>query len=201
MGIGIASTALKRDGKAQGDFVPTLVGRRKGCDMAERAWDRRGLRSLVCLVFVLFTAWPGAASAGAAVVNHDEFYDFVVPATQGCLGEPVHVSGTVHTVLRVEVNSGGRLHVSIVEAFMDVAAVGVDTGTVYNPTGQPAHFVINLDATSGSDAQVFQLTNRQLFISSGSSDNFVVTEVVVFTTTANGDVAVDSERVSFKCVG
>lgn len=168
--------------------------------MTPFAWVQRRLAAVLLFVLVPFLAWPTGVDAAPAVVTNDMPWDFVAP-TADCLGEDVHISGTGHSVFRFDVNEGGRLHVLAIDMFMDVTAVGVDTGTAYNPTGQPAHQIVNLDVTPGSDAAVFQITNRQLFISGGSGDNFILTQVEIFTMTANGVVAVSSEHVSTECRG
>jgi hypothetical protein len=152
---------------------------------------------LVLVVLSFLLSVPAVARANGATVSQDTYFDFTVFNT--CTNEDVHIFGTGHTVDQFNVLPDGKLHILHQENVKDTQAVGVVSGTVYNPTGQPEREVFNYDANTNSGPYSF--INRQLFITPGNTDNFVLRESYHVEKTPNGDFVVIRDRFSIECRG
>jgi hypothetical protein len=159
-------------------------------------WTQRLLR-LVLLTFVILLALPGRAGAAPVTVSLSTPFDFTV--YNECTGEEVRAYGTAVTVDKFSVSDNGKLQIISIGAVKDGQAVGLTSGTIYNPTGQPSVFVFNYDISSDSGPLSFH--NRQLFIAQGGTDDFQLIESFHAEKTPNGDFVVVQDRLSISCQG
>lgn len=157
----------------------------------------RCVAPLLLVLFGLGLAAPSGAIAAPATVAHDTPFDFFV--FNSCSGEDVHIVGTGHTVDQFSVSASGNVHLLHQESVADILAIGMTSGTVYNPTGQPAREVFNFNPATISGPYSF--INRQLFITPGNTDNFVLREKFHVEKTPNGDFTVILDTLSIECRG
>jgi hypothetical protein len=116
-----------------------------------------------------------------------------------CIGEDVHLTGTLHAVSTLVINKNTGHWIWQYNP-KGLTGVGLDTGTVYHATGltrqefqwteQPDLYPMN-----------FTFVNRVPLISEGSGANLVWIQTVHATLNANGEVTADFNDDRFLCTG
>jgi hypothetical protein len=135
------------------------------------------------------------AFAGHTTERFTENFDFVVPASESCTGEDVHIYGPIDVVVQTTTDAKGNTH--LVQHYTPhLTGVGLTSGMSYLALGPTQ--VVSFDA--GGPA-VFNLVNMAILVAPGSDSNFVLTEGVKVTVNANGEVTVEFERLNIACRG
>jgi hypothetical protein len=149
------------------------------------------------LALGLLLVRPAATSAAPATVTQDTPFDneLFVP----CLGETVHIFGTIHTVDQFFVLSNGRLHVEHTDVGRDITAIGETSGAVYHAPASPDNLTFNIQTANGAGS--FAFTNRQLLITQGGSPNVVLKENAHAELTPGGKFVVNFDSFSIDCRG
>jgi hypothetical protein len=112
-----------------------------------------------------------------------------------CNGEPVTITGELHTTTRTTVDSNGAVHIAFNLVPSQVRGEGV-SGTAYKAVGgEREHFNVTLDDAPVTDTftSVFNL------ISQGGTDNFIHKETFHVTVNANGEEIVLFDKDSSEC--
>ena len=150
--------------------------------------------SLVLGALVPATLFGAPGNHAKDVIVED--FDIVVPASEGCSGEDVHVFGTLDLIIQTTTDSHGGLHV-VFHLTPHLTGVGLSTGLEYNAVG-PTQTV---DFVDGTGPRVTVAVNVIRLISPGSSDNLVITETIHVTVNANGTTTVEFDNVNAACRG
>ena len=143
----------------------------------------------------VLTVSPAFAKGGHTTERFTEDFDFVVPVSEGCTGEEVHVYGPIDVVVQTTTDAQGNTHL-VTHYSPHLTAVGLTSGTRYLAVGPTQ--IVSFDA--GGPA-VFNVANIIITVAPGSGDNFVLTEVVHVTLNANGEVTVEFDRINVACRG
>ena len=140
-----------------------------------------------------------AAQAGATttITNTSTPVDFLafVPCAAGGAGEVVHLTGEVHSIVKLTIN-GNRFNLAEHINFQGVSGTGQTTGDKYQGTDTVNH--------SDNDS-LNNLQHAETFTSSfrvngqGPGNNLAVHEVTHLTINANGDVTVLFSDFSIDC--
>jgi hypothetical protein len=153
-------------------------------------------RSLIVSAFaiLLLTSIP----AYAAVVTNTSFpitLDVFVPCANGGAGETIEVSGNLHDMFSVTIDSNGGIHVSQQDNPQGVGGVGLTTGDKYRATG------VTRSDFSTTSSGVFQFTfiNRFDMVGQGPGNNFSVHETEHVTVLPDGTVTVFFDNFSVTC--
>jgi len=157
-----------------------------------------GMLFIFAISFVAITGTVGHALAQADhTTDHViEPFDIVVPASETCTGEDVHIFGIIVDTFQTTIDKKGGEHLSL-QFVPYLVGEGESTGAVYLPKG-PAH-VTSLTAPSGTT--VFGATNVIRLIAPGSAGNLILTEQVHFTANPDGTITVDRDYISVACRG
>ena len=163
--------------------------------------NRATLSRTACLAVAAALVTAGALSSTAyAQASHEaqrftEDFETVVPASDSCSGEDVHVYGTVEATVQTSVTGAGDVHVTM-QFTPHLTAAGLTTGLTYRAVG-PAHLT-SYDAGAPS---VFTARNIIRLVSSGSRDNLIASETTYIVVDANGVARVEFDEISFVCRG
>jgi hypothetical protein len=116
---------------------------------------------------------------------------FFTPCANGGAGEPILVTGDIHTLFHFTSNDN-HTTIKFHSQPQGVTAVGLTTGDIYRGTG-----VSQDTLSSQSDGATLATTNivTVLFVGPGPDNNFVVHNVI--HTTFNNDGELTSSHVSF----
>lgn len=127
-----------------------------------------------------------SASGGTthAVIPQDFTLD------QACLGEPVHITGHVYEVIKVQETANGLL-TTVHHNPAGVTGVGLLSGATYHGTG------VGQGETFGDEDFTFVLSFNM--IGEGSAGNFKIHQTIHLTITANGNVTADVSDVRITC--
>jgi hypothetical protein len=139
---------------------------------------------------------PAFAQADHTTDHVIEPFDIVVPASDTCTGEDVHIYGILVDTIQTTIDKKGGQHISM-QFVPYLVGEGESTGALYLPKG-PAH-VASVTAPSGTT--VFEVTNVIRLIAPGDAGNLMVTEHVHFTANPDGTVTVDRDYVTAACRG
>jgi hypothetical protein len=148
------------------------------------------------LVAITGNVRPALAQADHTTDHVIEPFDIVVPASDTCTGEDVHIFGIIVDTIQTTIDKKGGEHISM-QFVPYLVGEGETTGALYLPKG-PAH-VTSVTAASGTT--VFAVTNVIRLIAPGSAANLVVTEHVHFTANPDGTITVDRDYVTAACRG
>jgi hypothetical protein len=107
-----------------------------------------------------------------------------------CFGEPVHITGEVHEVIKFQ-ETGNGLLAMVHHNPAGVTGVGVHSGAIYHGTG------VGQGVTFGDEDFTFVLSFNN--IGEGSAGNFMLHQTIHMTTTANGNVTADVLDVRMTC--
>jgi hypothetical protein len=82
-----------------------------------------------------------------------EDFDLVVPASDSCTGEEVHIFGPIDVTEQTAVDSDGGLHVAL-QFTPHLTAVGLTSGLRYRAVG-PAHVTTEVNGSSSEVTAFF----------------------------------------------
>jgi hypothetical protein len=153
---------------------------------------RRTMTALLAVLLVL----PAAALAGAQVQRSASEFHVSALIISPCNGEPIRYEGDVRVRTQTIVSENGSVH-SLFDSTANFDAVGLVSGDRYT-------FVLNshtVESSTVSGAQTQTATGHQLLISSGPSDNLVLTVLLHYSITPDGQTAVQLELRNERCVG
>jgi hypothetical protein len=169
----------------------------------QRIGGRRRLPLLVVLLltvlFSLVFATPAGAKTStftASVKIPIAFPTFVPCALRGA-GEVVDLSGTLHDVFHITLQTNGRFHVTGHDNPQGVIGIGETSGDTYHGTGVT---LFHQNGTARGFPFTFTSVNNFRIIGPGPGNNFMVHENFHVTVNANGTVTafVDNFRVTCK---
>jgi hypothetical protein len=151
------------------------------------------------LATVMSLAMAPPAAAQASTTTTSAWIEVSFTVTNTCTHEDVLISGTIHTVDHVTERPDGFHFVHEENAAVGgaITAVGLTSGTVYNPTGQP--LVVEATFRPGDNGELTFL-NRQLFLTQGSGPNFYLREYL-HVRFVDGQAIVTRDRLSIECHG
>ena len=165
--------------------------------------NRRTMFSLLLVVLAttvllagLMRPMPVQAQANHTTTRSTEDLDIVIPASDSCSGEDVHVFGLLDVIVQAATDSNGGIHLTT-HVTPHLTAIGVASGLRYRTAG-PFQAVTN---TNGTGQSVFHLVNIIVLLSPGSTDNLVLTEMINVTVNANGDTTVSFDNFRADCRG
>jgi hypothetical protein len=145
------------------------------------------------MVGALVLVANASPAAGTTTVNSFFPFSFV---SSGC-GEDILVSGTLHDLFHITIDSAGGINVKLHDQPQGATGVGLTSGVKYQATG------VTQEEFSANGVGQFEDTfiNNFLMISQGPAPNFVVTEHAHVTVNANGDVTATHDNFSIDCRG
>ena len=149
------------------------------------------MRRLLVVLAVLGALGMAAGAQASTTVSSSPF-DTTFPL---CNGDPVHLSGTLLTVItQNQTPSGGQL---LGVHFQPQGITGVDlvTGTVFHATGLTRDLIVTFP--NGGSTETF--VNRFHIQATGGAQSFIVNEVFHITVTPGGTVAVVFDKASSTC--
>jgi hypothetical protein len=116
-----------------------------------------------------------------------------VPCANGGAGEVVNLTGSLHILATVTVDSAGGVHGTLLFNPQDVSGVGSVSGVAYKGTGA------TLSAFTGRVGAVSTLVNNFRIIGAGGAANLQVHENVAVVVNANSTVTTSVDHVSVTC--
>jgi hypothetical protein len=158
-----------------------------------------GLRRVaVAVAGALALVVVAASPSGAAVIVHESVTGLTgtgpLPCANGGLGEDVTFTIDIH-VLHASTVTGRRSSLTL-HADERGTGIGAITGDVYRLTAT-SHLHQIVDLTTGE--QVITFTTHAHENGPGPDNNLKLTAVGRTTTTSDGDVTVDFQRISVTC--
>jgi hypothetical protein len=138
-----------------------------------------------------------ATSASTVITNVIEPLDFTqfVPCADGGNGEDVHLTGTIHTVIRTTIN-GNKVGIKTQSNPQGVSGVGLTSGDVYRGTGVTGE-TSNENVAGFPETETF--INNFRIIGPGRGNNFLVHENGHLTVNANGTATTFIDNFSIEC--
>jgi hypothetical protein len=137
---------------------------------------------------------PAGAQATTERLVITEEYDYVTG--NPCSGEPIHVEGTLTSVLRTTTTPNGNV-LTAGHTNVDMTGTGTLTGTTYQIV-DIREITTNLDE-NGVRQSVGAWA--YLVVGAGPDNNLLVTNQYHVTVTPDGDVVAEIFNVTTKCVG
>jgi hypothetical protein len=116
-----------------------------------------------------------------------------VPCANGGAGEVVNLTGSLHILATLTLDSAGGFHGTLLFNPQDVSGVGSLSGAGYRGTGA------TLSTFSGKVGAVSTLANNFRIIGAGGAPNLQVHENVAVVVNANGTVTTSVDHVSVTC--
>jgi hypothetical protein len=157
------------------------------------------------LVFLVSATLANAQGKGAESFKED--LDFV--GGNPCVGEPVHVTGTVHYLFHTVWDNHGGIHMSFHRNAMEGTGEGMITGDVYRATHNTRRQLLNIYCEDIEDpttcSPTFQLPIVVVFIDEmklmgpGPGNNLRLRWTTHITMNANGEITTSTEDFSFEC--
>lgn len=139
-------------------------------------------------------AGPSAVTAASTLAADRGTVHAVIPQdftlSSACFGEPVHITGEVYEVIKVQ-QTGNGLLTMVHHNPAGVTGVGLLSAGTYHGTG------VGQGVTFGDEDFTFVLSFNM--IGEGSAGNFMVHQTIHMTTTPKGDVTADVSNVSMNC--
>ena len=111
-----------------------------------------------------------------------------------CTGNPILISGTLHTVTHVTFDENGGVHAKVHFNLQGVKGTDLVTGDKYVGTG-----ATNQKQNITSGAGNFSLVSITNLIGKGKASNAILTQNVHFTLNANGVVTANVNTLSLSC--
>jgi hypothetical protein len=138
-----------------------------------------------------------AAGAFTVITNIVEPLDFTqfVPCANGGTGEDVHLSGTLHTVIRTTIN-GNKVGIKTLSNPQGVSGTGLTSGDHYQGTGVTQE---TSNENSGGLPETETFINNFRILGPGKGNNLLVHENAHFTVNANGTVTSFVDNFSIEC--
>jgi hypothetical protein len=116
-----------------------------------------------------------------------------VPCANGGAGEFVNLTGSLHTLATVTLDSAGGVHGTLLFNPQNVSGVGSVSGTGYRGTGE------TLSTFSSMVGAVSTLVNNFRIIGAGGVASLQVHENIAVVVNANGTVTTSIDHVSVTC--
>jgi hypothetical protein len=116
-----------------------------------------------------------------------------VPCANGGAGEVVNLTGSLHILATVTVDSAGGTHGTLLFNPQGVSGVGSVSGAGYRGTGQ------TVSTFSGKVGVVSTLVNNFRIVGSGGAPSLQVHENVVLVVNANGALTASVDHLSVTC--
>jgi hypothetical protein len=116
-----------------------------------------------------------------------------VPCANGGAGEVVNLTGNLHILATVTLDSAGGTHGTLLFNPQDVSGVGSVSGAGYRGTGA------TLSTFSSNVGGVSTLVNNFRIVGSGGAASLQVHENVAFVVNANGTLTATVDHVSVTC--
>jgi hypothetical protein len=138
---------------------------------------------------------PAYAQGAHTTDRFTEDFDLVVPPSDNCTGEVVHIYGPIDVTVQTTTDRQGQTHVTT-HYTPHLTAIGLTSGTRYLAVGPTQ--VVSFDARGPG---TYNVANIAILVAPGSADNFILTEVVHVTLNANGETTVDFDRLNVACRG
>jgi len=154
-----------------------------------RRWLFMALSPLAAVLFAVALTLPAQA---ATVYNIIQPVNFTL--TNPCNGENVAFSGNEHDTYNLTFDGNGGVHSDFNSNFQDVAGVGDQGNTYYEPAAYNESFnvQVGLEVT---------ITETFTVVSNGSAPNFLLHADFHFTINANGTVTAYHNNFRTPCQG
>jgi len=158
--------------------------------------NRKILALVIAFALSAVVTFPSYAEAITITDSVTEPYETTITA---CNGEEVHLSGELLFIYHVTVDANDAIHSAFILVPQNVVGVGAETGVRYRAVGGDREQFYNLDADVGP----ITYTNTDMFnlVSQGGSDNFQAKYTFHVTVNANGEITVEVDQYSARCVG
>ena len=140
-------------------------------------------------------AAPGGAGATAFTASTSFPFDTVVfvPCANGGAGEDVHLTGTIHDLFHITLDSSGGITVKTHDNPQGVTGTGLTTGATYQGTG------VTQDQFTAHVRSEETFVNNFRIVGQGPGNNYLVHENFHVTVNANGDVTATHDNFSVEC--
>ena len=152
---------------------------------------------LVIVMLMVTLLGPGSALAAADSFTVSSVFPIdilvFVSCANGWAGEEVWLSGNLHDVFHVTLNSNGGYRVSFSDNPQGIRGVGLTTGAKYQATG------ITRDNFGGQIGFEETYVNNFKIIGEGPGNNFLVHENFHITFNADGTVTSFHDNFSVEC--
>ena len=158
--------------------------------------------SLFALLCAALLASPAprtaaAVAAQATTVTTNETIPLNTTTVNLCNGDTVTLTGSVHVLSHVTLDTNGGTHVKTLHNFENVMGTGA-TGTTYRAVSTNNHTMNNNGSTA---QQEFTNVNRVRLISQGLTDNYLLNGTIHTTVNANGEVTSTVTNFTTNCTG
>lgn len=155
------------------------------------------LSVLVIVMLLVALLSPGPAFAAATTFTSSQNFPidlFVyVTCAAGGAGEFVELTGNLHDLFSVTLDSGGGVHVSLLDNPQGVSGYGMITGAKYQATGETRdgfNSVVGFEET---------YVNNFKIIGQGPGNNFLIHENFHITVNPDGTVTSYHDNYSVEC--
>jgi hypothetical protein len=154
------------------------------------------MKPVIALLAVLSLVGVFSTATLAEVITNDRIpftISVFVPCANGGAGEIVDLSGTLHVVFHVTVDSDSGFHSKSHSQPQGVTGIGQITGAKYQATG------VTQDQFNGKVGSEFTYVNNFRIIGQGPGNNFLVHQNVHVTVNANGEVTANVDNFRAEC--
>ncbi len=150
----------------------------------------RTVAAAFLLILALTSAVPAQADGSISSQNPIEMLTYIP-----CAGELVSLSGTVHSVTRLETNDNG-IHVESLFNPQGISGVGLTTGDNYVGTGVTRS---GSSATFETFPYTYTYVNNYRFVGQGTGNNYLVHWNFHQTFLADGTLTSWVDNYSYEC--
>ncbi|HLE98494.1 MAG TPA: hypothetical protein VI540_01265 [Gaiellaceae bacterium] len=158
--------------------------------------DRRSMvRAALVFALVAALAVPGVLNAAATTDTSNEIAPFAAVLDVDCLGEPVLLSGWLHTLVRSTVDQTGGIHFRRLSQPQGVTGIGLVTGATWQGTGA-TQSTTNVPAAAGFEDT---FVNSFKIIGRGGAANYLVQATFHITVDATGALATAVAHATVEC--
>lgn len=158
----------------------------------------KDVRRVSAVVVLAMAALAGTVRARAAVVTNTSTpvnIPVFIPCAAGGAGETVTLTGNLHTLASVTIDSSGGIRMDLQFQPQGISGAGSVTGDKYQATGL-TRMQVN-STSSGTFETTF--VNRFGIIGQGPGNNFTVHETAHITVLADGTVTVFFDNFGADC--
>jgi hypothetical protein len=140
-------------------------------------------------------ALAAPARAQARVIKSNETFPVEFDTFSACIGELIHVTGTVHVLSVTTINENGGAH-STFRLTRKVSGVGLLTGDLYQNMSQTSIY-----EAAGSDGLPLTVTVIETFrfVGQGPGNDLTVQVTSHLTVNENGEVTVEFTKSKAEC--
>lgn len=153
---------------------------------------------LIILLLVVALLQPGSVSAAATTITLSQSFPVnipvYIPCAAGGTGEYVLLSGNLHDLFSLTLDSKGGFHLTYLDNPQGITGVGWTTGAKYQGTGQTG------GTLNGSVGYEETYVNNFRMIGQGPGNNFMVHDTYHITFNANGTLTVYVDNYSAVCI-